>query len=99
MEGGDSARGIKTVVKLSSAVTVPAPAASSSGGSAPPAAEATATSRGAGGGVEVLFDELRQRIFARMPLFGRRDPAKKPKKDDKTPTIEDKYTLKEQLGT
>ncbi|XP_008213067.1 calcium/calmodulin-dependent protein kinase type 1 isoform X2 [Nasonia vitripennis] len=37
-----------------------------------------------------------------MPLFGRRDPAKKPKKDakdDKSPSIEDKYVLKEQLGT
>ncbi|XP_014206241.1 calcium/calmodulin-dependent protein kinase type 1-like isoform X2 [Copidosoma floridanum] len=34
-----------------------------------------------------------------MPLFGRRDAAKKPKKDDKSSSIEDKYTLKEQLGT
>ena len=42
---------------------------------------------------------LRHRILRIMPLFGRRDPAKKPKKDDKSPSIEDKYVLKEQLGT
>ncbi|XP_058795223.1 calcium/calmodulin-dependent protein kinase type 1-like isoform X2 [Phymastichus coffea] len=33
-----------------------------------------------------------------MPLF-RRDPAKRPKKDDRFASIEDKYVLKEQLGT
>ncbi|CAB0036078.1 unnamed protein product [Trichogramma brassicae] len=33
-----------------------------------------------------------------MPLFGR-PSAKKTKRDDKLPTIDDKYTLKEQLGT
>lgn len=38
-----------------------------------------------------------------MPLFGKKDSGKKPKKDtkdpDKQPSIEDKYYLKELLGT
>ncbi|XP_023723484.1 calcium/calmodulin-dependent protein kinase type 1 isoform X1 [Cryptotermes secundus] len=35
-----------------------------------------------------------------MPLFGKKDPAKKSKKDsDKQPSVEDKYNLKELLGT
>ncbi|KAK7863131.1 hypothetical protein R5R35_002013 [Gryllus longicercus] len=35
-----------------------------------------------------------------MPLFGKKDPAKKSKKDsDKQPSVEDKYILKELLGT
>lgn len=38
-----------------------------------------------------------------MPLFGKKDSGKKPKKDtkdpDKQPSIEDKYHLKELLGT
>lgn len=38
-----------------------------------------------------------------MPLFGKKDSEKKTKKDgkdtDKLPSIEDKYTLKELLGT
>uniref|UniRef100_A0A1B6C8G6 Protein kinase domain-containing protein n=1 Tax=Clastoptera arizonana TaxID=38151 RepID=A0A1B6C8G6_9HEMI len=35
----------------------------------------------------------------RMPLFGKKDSNKKCKKDDKTPSIEDKYILKQLLGT
>jgi calcium/calmodulin-dependent protein kinase I len=36
----------------------------------------------------------------KMPLFGKKDPAKKSKKDsDKQPSVEDKYNLKELLGT
>lgn len=38
-----------------------------------------------------------------MPLFGKKDSEKKTKKDgkdsDKQPSIEDKYMLKELLGT
>ncbi|XP_063220216.1 calcium/calmodulin-dependent protein kinase type 1 isoform X1 [Bacillus rossius redtenbacheri] len=35
-----------------------------------------------------------------MPLFGKKDPTKKSKKDsDKQPSLEDKYILKELLGT
>lgn len=38
-----------------------------------------------------------------MPLFGKKDSGKKPKKEgnipDRQPSIEDKYTLKELLGT
>lgn len=38
-----------------------------------------------------------------MPLFGgKKDSSKKSKKegkDDKSPSVEDKYVLKEQLGT
>ena len=35
-----------------------------------------------------------------MPLFGKKDPAKKSKKDsEKLPSVEDKYNLKELLGT
>ena len=38
-----------------------------------------------------------------MPLFGKKDNAKKSKKDgkdaEKTPTVEDKYNLKDLLGT
>lgn len=39
----------------------------------------------------------------KMPLFGKKDNAKKSKKEgkdaEKTPTVEDKYNLKELLGT
>lgn len=39
----------------------------------------------------------------KMPLFGKKDSGKKPKKDgkdlDRQPSIEDKYHLKELLGT
>jgi len=39
-------------------------------------------------------------IKKKMPLFGKKDPAKKSKRDsDKQPCIEDKYNLKELLGT
>lgn len=38
-----------------------------------------------------------------MPLFGKKDSEKKVKKDakdtDKQPSVEDKYSLKELLGT
>lgn len=36
-----------------------------------------------------------------MPLFGKKDTSKKSKKDDKekSQTLEDKYNLKELLGT
>ena len=41
--------------------------------------------------------------FGRMPLFGKKDSGKKPRKDgrdsEKLPSIEDKYNMKELLGT
>lgn len=34
-----------------------------------------------------------------MPLFGKKDSTKKVKKEEKTPSVEDKYNLKQLLGT
>lgn len=48
-----------------------------------------------------FLEAVRQKI-ARMPLFGKKDSNKKMKKDgkdDRSPSVEDKYTLKELLGT
>lgn len=57
---------------------------------------------GAGAGQQAVAGELLASRL-RMPLFGRRDPAKKPKKEARdaagAASIDDKYVLKEQLGT
>jgi hypothetical protein len=42
------------------------------------------------------------REFGKMPLFGKKDSNKKIKKDgkdDRSPSVEDKYILKDLLGT
>lgn len=53
---------------------------------------------------EASGTEIRNTVdFAKMPLFGKKDSEKKAKKDgkdaDKQPSVEDKYFLKELLGT
>ncbi|XP_015190432.1 PREDICTED: calcium/calmodulin-dependent protein kinase type 1-like isoform X1 [Polistes dominula] len=50
-----------------------------------------------------MFARVRNRLSnSKMPLFGKKDSNKKMKKDskdDKSPSVEDKYILKELLGT
>lgn len=52
--------------------------------------------------MKVLLVHNRLSDDSKMPLFGKKDSNKKMKKDgkdDKSPSVEDKYILKELLGT
>lgn len=49
-----------------------------------------------------IYLAFRARTRSKMPLFGKKDTNKKIKKDgkdDRSPSVEDKYVLKDLLGT